>query len=129
MGTTTGTGEKNDSERGQTETLNQEESPWRNYQPRVLNPRTNNSISRKANGVPKLDRNDHWDVTPRARRVELLDPEEQELAAQLARTDLNARDQRSILGKMTRYSSQAQSHIFECSTILRLAKQVAECHD
>ena len=77
----------------------------------------------KASHELELVRYELWDVTPRTRRVELLDPELQELTVQLAKTDLTARDQRSFQSKTRQFAPQVQSKTFECSQTLRQAKQ------
>lgn len=125
---TTEVTEPNVPQNEQTKALILADSPWRNYQAPVLDTLTSRPRLRKASDDPKPSRNDHWDVTPRARRVELLNPEEQELTVQLARMDLTARDQRLIQSKMLQLTPQVQSQIFECSQNLRLTKQdVADC--
>lgn len=120
---TTAMTEPNVPQNGQTEALLLADSPWRNYQAPVLDMLTTRPRVKKASDEPGPNRNDRWDVTPRARRVELLDPEERELAVQLARMDLTARDQRSIQSKMRQFTPHVQSQIFECSQTLRQAKQ------
>ena len=121
----TGTTEPSVPQSCQTEALPLADSPWRNFQAPALNTPPGRPSGRKASDEPEPNRNDYWDVTPRARRVELLDPEEQELVVQLARTDLTARDQRSVQSKIRQLTPQVQSQIFECSQTLRQAKQDA----
>ena len=102
---------------GQIESLFRIETPWRNYQAPVLHVPIRRPGVMKTSDELKPHRNSLWNRTPRVRRIELLDPEEQELAIQLASVNLTPRDQRSVQNKMRQFTPQAQSQIMECSHI------------
>jgi hypothetical protein len=67
-----------------------------------------------------------WDYTPRGQRIELLDPEAKELALQLSRADLTAREKRSVISRVTNLNPEQQSKVWECSRAVEQTKLVSQ---
>lgn len=97
-------------------------SPWMQYKSRLPIASSASNVD-AIRGAQERQREKRWSSTSRVDRVRLLDPEDQELAIELSRTNLDARNQRLALNRLSRLHMEKQSKILECSKALKQAQK------
>lgn len=102
-------------------------SPWKDYQ---CSESTSPPASNHPNPIPTAHKPAQWESqwwsTRRADRFRLLNADDQELARQASRQDLNARDQRKCLSEIMKRPKDLREKILQCGEALRKARDTPE---